>query len=307
MRDIYLSTFSTDAIRIIRENGIGIEFNQFCISRSLDEAVIDRTLAAMEKDALDCGLTLPGAKERMEEAQTQWEGMQSDYLPEQYGNTEVDDFLAFLSVDRGVPAGGVIDPEKSIVHGPFTEIIPGAIDTAAVDYMMGRVEQAAAGTLRLGLRRMVLHTGYYPTIYYPQWHVQQSVKFWERFMADKPEDFRLYLENVFDPEPDTLIEILDTLGDPRVKACLDVGHASAVRTDPLEWIRALGPRIGHFHMHNNDGKTDLHDPLTEGVIDMGQVLQAIDNYCPPEATLTIESRECEESVVWLVQQTGGRE
>jgi sugar phosphate isomerase/epimerase len=148
----------------------------------------------------------------------------------------------------------------------------------------------------------VLHTGYYPTIYFPQWHVQQSVRFWERFMADKPEDFRLYIENVFDPGPDTLVEILDQLGDPRVMACLDVGHAAAVGSDPLDWIRTLGPRIGHFHLHNNDGTGDTHNPVTEGVIDMKKVLQVTDDYCPPDASLTVESRDAEESVVWLKAQ-----
>ena len=124
-------------------------------------------------------------------------------------------------------------------------------------------------------------------------------------MEDKPEDFTIYIENVLDSEPESLTEIVSQIDDPRVKLCLDVGHANVV-TEPeysvTDWIRIMGPRLGHFHLHNNDGSSDQHRPLTSGSLNMKEILAAIDDYCDPSATLTIESRECDESVVWLLKQ-----
>ena len=41
-RKIFLATFSDDALKVIKKYGIGIEFNQFCISQTLDEDKIGR-------------------------------------------------------------------------------------------------------------------------------------------------------------------------------------------------------------------------------------------------------------------------
>ena len=253
-RKIFLATFSDDALKVIKKYDIGIEFNQFCISQTLDEDKIDRTIAAMQKEMKECG----------------------------------------ISDERG-----------AIVHGPFTELCPQSIDPLFVDLAMKRFEQAYEGCRRLGLKRLVVHSGFIPLIYFPVWHVKQSVKFWSRFMEDKPEDFTIYIENVLDSEPESLTEIVSQIDDPRVKLCLDVGHANVV-TEPeysvTDWIRIMGPRLGYFHLHNNDGSSDQHRPLTSGSLNMKEILAAIDDYCDPSATLTIESRECDESVVWLLKQ-----
>ena len=249
--DLFLCTFATDALKLIRKYGIGIEFNQFCISKTLDDKNIDKVVAAM--------------------------------------NREFD-------------TAGVEDHTRAIVHGPFTEIIPMGIDPMAVDFALTRLKQAALGTRKLGLNRMVAHTGYYPTVYFDQWHIKQSPVFWARLMEDQPEDFTLYIENVFDPDPGPMLEVLKVLDDPRVKLCLDVGHANAASDIPvLEWIRRWGPHIGHFHLHNNDGTADQHLPVFQGTIDMAEVLAAIDDYCG-EATLTVESSDADESIAWLLER-----
>ncbi len=350
---IYLSTFSEDALSVIKKYDVGVEFNQFCVSKTLDDNVFNGTLAAMERDAIECGAALPGADtdgadpaEELKQVEgragariasddittgadtveaagcddTDSEGCcgeqntasgcdtsvaEPDTTSEgYYGEPEVDEMLAYLGIAGGRPKGNIIDPSKAMVHGPFTEFIPSAIDPAALDFMRQRVNKAAEGAMILGMNRLVLHTGYYPTVYFPEWHVQRSEIFWKEFVQDKPEDFRVYVENVFDPEPDTLKEIVEKVADPRVRACIDIGHASAVGSDPIEWIKAIGENIGHFHLHNNDGTRDGHLPLTDGVIDMEQVLCTIRDYCTEDVTFTIESRDCDSSVAWLKEHLG---
>ena len=251
-RELYLCTFSEHALDVIKENGIGIEFNQFCISSTLDEGRMERAIAAMEKEYDICGIE---------------------------------------------------DHSRAIVHGPFTEIIPMAIDHLFVDLCHKRLDQAAEGTKMLGLNRMVAHTGYYPTIYMDPWHIKQSTKFWSEFIEKQPDDFQICIENVFDPDPYPMLDVLKNIGDPRVKLCLDVGHAHCVSKIPvLEWIKLWGPHIAHFHLHNNDGTGDQHNEVMDGTLDMEEVLRAIDDYCPPEATLTCESRKAVKSIPWLLER-----
>lgn len=192
--------------------------------------------------------------------------------------------------------------ENYIVHGPFTEICPGSIDHRAVDLGLARLEEAYQVCKKIDADRMVAHTGYMPLIYYKEWHKMKSLEFWHRFMADKPGNFRLYIENVFEDEPYMLKELIEEIGDHRISICLDIGHAN-VMTDEKnsvdEWIKILGRYIGHFHLHNNYGDKDIHNPLTEGDMDMESILAAIARYCKPEVTLTVESKSCAESAAWL--------
>ncbi|MBR5316124.1 MAG: sugar phosphate isomerase/epimerase [Firmicutes bacterium] len=195
--------------------------------------------------------------------------------------------------------------EEAIIHGPFTEIIPSAIDHRAVDFGLSRLEEAYEVAEALGIKRMVVHTGYIPQMYYKNWHLEHSIAFWSRFMEDKPADFQIFIENVFDDEPAMQKDLIDGLNDPRIRACLDVGHAHVMTMaeyDVYQWIEILGHRIGHFHLHNNDSSFDTHQDLTDGTLDMVKVLECIKTYCTEDVTLTIESRKCDENTKWLLQQ-----
>ena len=268
-RDIFLSTFSHNATKEIAFYGIGIEFNQFCISKWLDDEVIGDTLARMRRQAERCGVCLPQAEGGPDAAAT------------------------------------LIDPAKAIVHGPFTDLAPAAFDHRFRDLTRARFDQAAAGTLALGLSRMVVHTGYIPLVFDPRWQVKESIGFCQEFLVDKPEDFLIYLENVMDEKPALLLDIVEGVNDPRMNICLDVGHVNAISEMSVpRWIEALGPKIRHLHLHNNDGNHDLHQALTEGTLDMEEILCAVDACCPPETTLTIESRDCHDSIHWLLERCG---
>lgn len=191
---------------------------------------------------------------------------------------------------------------RCIVHGPFTEIYPAAIDPMARDFARQRLTQGAQVVQSIGAEAMVVHSGYVPFIYFPSWQAEKAAAFWQAFMADKPENFRLYVENVLEDTPDMLRAMMRQIDDPRIRLCLDVGHAQAAvggQVPITKWIHTLGDTIGHFHLHNNFGKQDSHGAFDDGAIDFHEVLAAIDSYCPPETTLTIEARDCATTTAWL--------
>ena len=90
------------------------------------------------------------------------------------------------------------------------------------------------------------------------------------------------------------------MDDPRLRLCLDVGHANTEisRTPPLEWLEPMAPWLRHFHLHNNFGGWDLHNPLGEGTVPMVQLLEAAQRLCPA-ASFTIETQSCAASLAWL--------
>jgi sugar phosphate isomerase/epimerase len=55
---------------------------------------------------------------------------------------------------------------------------------------------------------------------------------------------------------------------PETAILVDTGHLNvSARTfgfDPTEFVEALGPAIGGWHLHANDGSADTHDPAAPG-------------------------------------------
>lgn len=189
------------------------------------------------------------------------------------------------------------------LHAPFAELIPCAIDPLVRQTAQHRFRQTLAAAQKLGIRQVVLHGGFIPHVYFPEWYVEQSVLFWRDFLQEVPPDFVLALENVMEPSPDTLVSIAAGVDDPRLGLCLDVGHANTCvsRTPPLDWIAPMAPYLRHVHLHNNRGQDDLHAPLDEGTVPMGEIIGAVLEQAP-RATFTIENQDALPSLRWLAQQ-----
>ena len=125
-------------------------------------------------------------------------------------------------------------------------------------------------------------------------------------MRELPPDFELLLENVLDVRPEYIRDVCDGVNDPRLRICLDVGHANAYSPVPVEeWISMLGGRIAHVHLHNNDGSRDAHAPLHAGSMDIPRILELLDEHAP-EAEICIESVDAL-SCLKTLEETGTME
>lgn len=186
------------------------------------------------------------------------------------------------------------------LHAPFAELCPCAVDPMAREVTRRRYRQAFDMAGRLGVRRLVIHGGFIPFVYYPEWYVSQSVEFWRAFLKDVPSGMQLVLENVMEPGPDTLVEIVRQVDDPRLGLCLDIGHANTVvsHTKPMDWIAPMQPFLRHVHLHDNLGEMDLHLPLGEGSMPVTELLDALLELCP-ETTFTLENQQCAGSLSFL--------
>lgn len=188
-----------------------------------------------------------------------------------------------------------------VLHAPFNELFPCAIDPKARELAKYRYRQAIGLAKRYGADKVVIHGGYNPWIYFPVWYTGESVPFWKDFLSEIPKGMTVCLENVLEEQPQMLRDIVKAVDDPRIRICLDIGHANAYsKVSAMQWLEDCGPYISHFHIHNNDGSWDTHSALDQGTIPMGEFLARAKVLCP-DATYTLELTESEPSVRWLLE------
>ena len=150
---------------------------------------------------------------------------------------------------------------RLLLHAPFAELSPCAIDPLVRDVVRRRFDQALFAADVIGAKRIVFHSGFIPFVYYKEYFIDESVKFWRVFLKNAPND---------------------------------------VSETPLpHWIDRFAPKLMHVHLHNNFGGDDLHNPLGSGNIPMRETIEYIIRKSP-DATFTVENMTAAPSVVWLV-------
>lgn len=189
---------------------------------------------------------------------------------------------------------------RRVLHAPFAELCPAAIDPLVREVAKRRFLQAAALAKRYGAEKMVVHSGFIPLVYYPEWFAPQSAAFWREFLNDV-DGLTLCVENVMETSPDALRQIAEQVNDPRLRICFDVGHAFCQSGDLAPWLDALAPYISHVHLHNNHGTFDEHLGLPDGTLDMAAVIRQLEALAP-QATYTLEVRSARASVEWLLKE-----
>ena len=225
----------------------------------------------------------------------------------EYGfGLEIAEYCTAWNMDeKFLPVDGVVKKKlegisQRLLHAPYNELFPCAIDKKARELAAYRYRQAIDLAKRYGAKKVIIHGGYNSRIYFPVWYVEQSIVFWKAFLETDP-GVQIVLENVLEDDPQWLLDIVKGVDDPRLRLCLDVGHVNAYSALPvMDWLEMWAPYISHFHIHNNDGSRDQHYPLTEGTIPMLQLLTRAQERCP-EATYTLELMQDRSSVAWLAE------
>lgn len=72
-----------------------------------------------------------------------------------------------------------------------------------------------------------------------------------------------------------LCELVDAINDEKMKICWDTGHANLMHANQGDAIKYVGGRIKCTHVHNNNGRADLHLPPDCGNIRWNEVMTAM--------------------------------
>lgn len=181
------------------------------------------------------------------------------------------------------------------IHGPFLGMEYAHTDHLIRDAVHRRLDMTLDVAADLRAHRVVLHSGYTRDIdlfkLEDAW-LETNVAFWSREIrrwADA--GVTLVLENDTDMSPDMVIRLVDQVDNPYLRLCLDIGHLHVFSNlDAVEWVRRMGSRLVHIHLHDNDGTDDSHQSLGRGTIHFEPFYTAVMMHAP-RATISLELKE----------------
>lgn len=213
-----------------------------------------------------------------------------------FGSSTALDNLGKYIEDYKEEIRDVIDYKDISFHGPFVDLIPASRDVEIRKVTKQRFTNAFKAAREFKAKRIIYHTGYIPKIHWPEEWLKNSIEFWRDFTKDKLDDMEIHIENVHEYDYSLIAELVDAINHSNFSVCLDIGHINASSTKTIEdWVKGLGKRIRHVHLHNNDGFFDHHNSLCRGTIDMLQTLKMLKEALP-EATWTLEILELDELI-----------
>ncbi|MEO0565244.1 MAG: sugar phosphate isomerase/epimerase family protein, partial [Chloroflexota bacterium] len=182
------------------------------------------------------------------------------------------------------------------LHGPFMDMAPGSPDARINQICVERYHHAISIASQLGAEKIVFHANFIAAIhnisYREGWH-SRNVDFWGE-MAEyaQREGVLLAVENMWEFDPDIIVDVLTEVNHPHLRACLDVGHAHIFGPDYAfeTWLSAFEPFLIHVHMNNTHGKLDTHNALGDGIIDYDAILNRF-RRLPEMPTFVLEMYE----------------
>ena len=180
------------------------------------------------------------------------------------------------------------------LHAPFADLAPGASDPEVRRLARRRLEQCLVPVSVFRPRTVVCHTGYDWKRYghEPEAWLERSVPLWSWFGRRVQEAGAvMMLENVYERAPGEMTGLFQALDDAGVHSgfCLDTGHQQAFgRAGLMDWLDALGPRLGQLHLHDNDGSFDHHLAPGRGTVDFSGLFQRLKALSGPPPVVTLE-------------------
>lgn len=183
------------------------------------------------------------------------------------------------------------------LHGPFIDLSAGSTDPRIREVTRLRLRQILNLIPIFKPVTVVCHAGYDAKRYafFREKWVRNSLNMWSWF-AERldSQGVRLMLENVYEQDPQDLLNLLKGLERENVGFCLDTGHLwSFGKSTPEIWLDTLGAFIGQFHLHDNDRTFDQHLGMGAGSIDFEPVWRYVRSkkQNPPVITLEPHKKE----------------
>ncbi len=163
---------------------------------------------------------------------------------------------AYKKIDR--------DRSEDTLHGVFLDMCVNSTDSLIYAATNQRIHQSMDIAMELGVKAVVFHTNHIPNFMlhsYREGWIDLNEKYWRKLLAEYPK-LSVYMENMFDEEPELLRRLAERMADePRFAVCFDFAHAFISRTSLQEWCNSLTPYIRHLHINDNDGIEDTHHPV----------------------------------------------
>ena len=185
------------------------------------------------------------------------------------------------------------------LHGPFYDLVPGAMDLRMLEATRKRLHQAFDLVPLFSPLSIVCHTGYDNKRYREsrdQW-LENAVNTWSLLLKGlKHTHTILVIENVYEKTPTMLLTLLKALTGENVGFCFDTGHMNAFSATTMkDWLDVMGPFLKQIHLHDNDGGWDDHLAIGRGNIDFEVLFGYLQKHSG-KPIITLEAHE--ETSLW---------
>lgn len=153
------------------------------------------------------------------------------------------------------------------LHGPFLDLRIASPDEEIRKVSYNKYLRTLEIADELDIDYIVFHSQISPFLNEPRLaelnNLQAKIA-WESLTKEMG-DYRgtIVIENIFEPTPDMLKDLISAIDLPNVKINLDFGHAKLGRVSLETWIRELKDYLVYIHLHSNDGIYDTHIPPSE--------------------------------------------
>ena len=199
-------------------------------------------------------------------------------------------------------------PSQFTIHGPFL-----FMDLSSKECKFDEVIENYKWTFdwynKYDAKHVVLHPQGYIDNFRDESRESRQARSIERvgILGDLAQEFNanLLVENL--PYPEVLLnqdEYVDLFRQiPTVKSLVDVGHSLIKGWNVPKLLKDLGHTIDAFHIDDNDGITDHHWKVGDGVWDYKEFFDAYKKCCQGSRLvveyLDVSTKEIEKSAEWL--------
>ena len=214
---------------------------------------------------------------------------------------ELNDFMHPAVLDDAEKCAEILEAYRRVnapvytSHGDFYDVLVFSVDPKVMRNSVERIYQSMEKAKAAGAKGVIFHSNIEPFLtaaaYRNNWLDRNEEVF--REVCGKYPEINVYLENMFDTEPDDMADLAENMSDvPNFGLCFDYAHAYLTKTPLSVWAEVLSPYIKHVHINDNDGREDLHLAIGDGTIDWVKFARLREMYFP-KASVLIETTPIE--------------
>lgn len=189
------------------------------------------------------------------------------------------------------------------MHAMFSDLNPATKDAMIREVVIKRYNQSFEIAKGINAKKVVFHSGHKGMKHRESVakFVENSIKFWSEYIKKfEDNEITAVLENVIDLSPEPILEIVNEVNSPNLKACLDTGHANICSSegDVKDWIKAFGKTLSHMHVHNNYKTNDDHSGFMYGNINFIDIFNTLkeENIKPTVVFEMFDKKQLKESL-----------
>jgi len=187
--------------------------------------------------------------------------------------------------------------DEVAIHGVFMDMVTASRDAKIVAVAKERILQNIEIAKQLKAKIVTFCSCFNPCIAigspgYVDGYKKRQIRFWNELLESVDDgDLRLVLENLWEPQPELVRDVLDGVNSENFKALLDTGHANIFSKVPIEkWVEALSDHLSYIHLNDNHGDADNNLAPGEGNIRWDRFFDSLKCYgLKPRICLEVEA------------------